>query len=245
MRALVTGAGRGIGRAVALALVERGWSVVAAIRDPAAAPPGTSAERLDVADGASIAALAARWSGPLDLLVNNSGVALDGFDAEVVRATLAVNLLGALALTDALLPFVPDGGRVVMVSSGLGELAGVPAATRARFTAPGLDRAAVRAHAEAFRAAVAAGRHGEEGWPSSAYRVSKVGLNAVARLLADELRPRRIAVNAVCPGWVRTDMGGPGASRSAAEGAASVLATALAEPTPTGGFFRDGRPIAW
>jgi NAD(P)-dependent dehydrogenase (short-subunit alcohol dehydrogenase family) len=89
------------------------------------------------------------------------------------------------------------------------------------------------------------GRHSRSGWPSSAYRVSKVSLNALVRILARELGPRRIRVNAVCPGWVRTDMGGAGATRSVEKGAASIVWAAALEDGPTGGFFRDGQPIPW
>ncbi len=79
-----------------------------------------------------------------------------------------------------------------------------------------------------------------------AYNVSKTALNAITRLLAVELEGRGILVNSVCPGWVRTDMGGPGATRSVEEGAASVLwAARLGPDGPTGGFFRDGNPVPW
>jgi NAD(P)-dependent dehydrogenase (short-subunit alcohol dehydrogenase family) len=78
-----------------------------------------------------------------------------------------------------------------------------------------------------------------------AYSVSKAALNALTRVLADELRRERILVNAVCPGWVATDMGGAG-GRPVADGAASVIwAVDLPDDGPTGGFYRDGRPLAW
>ena len=77
-----------------------------------------------------------------------------------------------------------------------------------------------------------------------AYNVSKAALNAITRVLAADLPG--ILVNSVCPGWVRTDMGGAGASRSVEEGAASVLwAARLGPDGPTGGFFRDGNPVPW
>ena len=78
-----------------------------------------------------------------------------------------------------------------------------------------------------------------------AYSVSKAALNALTRLLAGELRRDGVLVNAVCPGWTATDMGG-GAGRPVADGAASVVwAVLLGDDGPTGGFFRDGRPLPW
>ena len=77
------------------------------------------------------------------------------------------------------------------------------------------------------------------------YTASKTALNALTRMLADELRSVHILVNAVCPGWVATDMGGQG-GRPVADGAASVVwAATLPDTGPTGGFFRDGRPLPW
>ena len=86
----------------------------------------------------------------------------------------------------------------------------------------------------------------KNGWPGSACNVSKVGLNAYTRILARELRGKPVRVNAVCPGWVRTDMGGAGATRSVEEGAKGIVwAATLAVGGPTGGFFRDGEALAW
>jgi NAD(P)-dependent dehydrogenase (short-subunit alcohol dehydrogenase family) len=83
------------------------------------------------------------------------------------------------------------------------------------------------------------------GGGTPAYTASKVALNALTRMLAAELRGDGILVNAVCPGWVATDMGGPG-GRPVADGAASVVwAAVLPDSGPTGGFFRDGRPLPW
>jgi NAD(P)-dependent dehydrogenase (short-subunit alcohol dehydrogenase family) len=77
-----------------------------------------------------------------------------------------------------------------------------------------------------------------------AYSVSKAALNALTRILAAELRRDGILVNAICPGWTATDMGGGG--RPVADGARGVVwAAELPDDGPTGGFFRDGRPIAW
>ena len=84
------------------------------------------------------------------------------------------------------------------------------------------------------------------GGGTPAYGVSKAALNVLTRKLADELRPARVLVNSVCPGWVATEMGGPDAPRTVEEGAASVVwAATLPDSGPTGGFFRDGQPLAW
>ena len=82
------------------------------------------------------------------------------------------------------------------------------------------------------------------GWP--AYRLSKAALNALTRVLAAETANSHIKVNAVCPGWVRTDMGGKNASRSVEDAVPGILwAAELDDKGPHGGFFRDGKPIAW
>jgi carbonyl reductase 1 len=254
--ALVTGGNRGLGKETCHQLAQRGFRVLLASRQPeegraAAAELAPEQGRveplaLDVADPRSIAAAAARLRdgrASVDVLVNNAGVALDGFDAAIARDTIEVNFFGPLRVTEALLPVIADGGNVVMVSSGMGELRGLDAGLRARFTDPALTRDGLVELMRSFVTDVAAGQHRARGWPSSAYRVSKVGLNALVRVLAPALAERRIIVNAVCPGWVRTDMGGPGASRSIAEGAASIVWAATRQGEPTGGFFRDGRPI--
>jgi carbonyl reductase 1 len=251
--ALVTGGGRGIGRAVAVRLAREGSRVVVAGRteseiEEVAGAIGGVAVAMDVADRASLqsglAAIAER-AGRIDVLVNNAGIALDGINADVARRTLDVNFFGAMRATDALLPRIPSGGNIVMVSSGMGESSCLAPPLRKRILAPDLTRDQLALLMESFVRDVERGRHTEAGWPSSAYRVSKVGLNALTRILARELSGRSIRVNAVCPGWVRTDMGGAGASRPVDEGAASIVWAATTEDAPTGGFFRDGRAIPW
>jgi NAD(P)-dependent dehydrogenase (short-subunit alcohol dehydrogenase family) len=257
--AVVTGANRGLGFEVCRQLAERGLRVILAGRkaDQAAAAADKLAARglpvegraLDVTSAEQVHAFAARLAAdgtPVHALVNNAGVSLDGFDAGVAARTLAVNYFGAAAVTDALLPLVPRGGRVVMVSSGMGELSVVGSELRARFGAEDLDRAALDALMRSFVDDVASGAYRGRGWPSNAYSVSKVGLNALTRVLARAPEARGRLVNAVCPGWVRTDMGGASAPRSIEQGAAGIVWAATLSPDgPTGGFFRDGRAIAW
>ncbi len=256
--ALVTGANRGLGLETCRQLARRGYGVILTSRDEAlgrAAVTDLAAEGLnvdyrdvDVTSADDIAALAAGLRGQdrrLDVLVNNAAVSLNGFDAGVVRRTLAANFFGAMNVTDALTDLVVDGGTIVFVSSGMGELSAYGPAIRARFADAALTREKLVALVDEFAAAVAAGRHQREGWPSSAYRVSKAALNALVRILARELQPRGIRVNAACPGWVRTRMGGPSASRSLEKGAASIVWAATLTNSTSGGLFQDGRAIAW
>jgi NAD(P)-dependent dehydrogenase (short-subunit alcohol dehydrogenase family) len=251
--ALVTGANQGIGFEVCRQLAVQGFTVILTSRDEkagraAAEKLGVEYHRLDVAKAADIAALAAdlkKQGRAIDVLVNNAGVSMDGFDDRVVAGTLAVNFFGALAVTEGLLPLIPDGGTIVMVSSGMGELHAYSPAIRARFSDPKLTRDQLVALVNEFIADVAAGRHTKTGWPTSAYRVSKAAVNALAGVLARALEPRHIRVNAACPGWVRTRMGGRSAPRSLEQGAKSIVWAATLTDSTTGGFFRDGRPATW
>ena len=90
------------------------------------------------------------------------------------------------------------------------------------------------------------GQLSDMGVGTPAYRVSKTALNALTCVLAAELKGSGILVNSMCPGWVRTDMGGPGALRTVQQGAdTAVWLATLPDDGPTGGFFRDRKPIAW
>ncbi|HEV3319409.1 MAG TPA: SDR family NAD(P)-dependent oxidoreductase [Solirubrobacteraceae bacterium] len=230
--ALITGAGRGIGREVAAQLAGRGYDVIVSARDPDAAGRAAtevaaqtgarvSALTLDVADPASIAAAAERLTAEparLDVLVNNAGVGTDWGvsgtdpDFDAIDRALRTNFYGAYRLTVALLDLLRAGAhpRIVNVSSGMGGVA-------------------------------------EMGGWSPGYRVSKAALNAMTRILSTELAGEGFLVNSACPGLVATDMGAQfGATKPVEDGAAGVvwLAT-LPDDGPTGGFFRDGSPVAF
>jgi NAD(P)-dependent dehydrogenase (short-subunit alcohol dehydrogenase family) len=226
--ALITGASRGIGREVARTLASEGWHVLSGVRDPHSAPPGTQAETVDMGNPESIEALAKRLRARnqrLDALVNNAGV----YRAPA-HEIWDVNVLGPLLLTQALEPLLDRNARVVMVTSSLGQLSAQPASLVKRLSNPELSLSDLQRLAKEA---------------PGGYGASKAALTAMARLFAKELRPRGILVNAISPGWVRTDMGGLDAARSVEEGAASVLWGIRLPPSgPTGGVFEDGEAIA-
>jgi NAD(P)-dependent dehydrogenase (short-subunit alcohol dehydrogenase family) len=254
--AIVTGGNRGLGLETCRQLAQKGYRVVLAARDEQQAKRAAATlasagtvepAQLDVTDAGSVAAFAEQAQaelGPLAVLVNNAGIALRGFDADVVKATLAVNFFGALRVTQALEPLVADGGNIVMVSSGMGELNAYSAQIKARFLDEALSIEGLVALVSEFEASVKSGQHEAQGWPSSAYRVSKAALNALTRILARQ--GSRLHINSICPGWVKTDMGGAGASRTVEHGARGIVwAATLAADGPHGGFFRDGKAIDW
>jgi carbonyl reductase 1 len=244
--ALVTGGNRGIGQQVARVLAGDGWDVLVGSRDAKKGDAAAARLRsdtggrlkgmeLDVTSDASVATLARKLRDGairLDALVNNAGV----YRGAGIEPTIETNFFGPLRVTLGLLPLLRDGATITNVTSGLGALDNLDAAHRRLLADPALTRDALATAMHEFV------RGGGKGWGTDAYGVSKATLNAITRILAGELATRQIRVNATCPGWVRTDMGGRNAPRSVEEGAASVLFGVTA--TETGGVFRDGRLIA-
>jgi NAD(P)-dependent dehydrogenase (short-subunit alcohol dehydrogenase family) len=235
--AVVTGANRGLGFETARQLARTGVRVILTSRSAGKGQVAAEAlqdEGLDVLfhpldvtivhSMADLGAFIHSRCGRLDILVNNAGVYLDSRGPEdanntsvlnvslhTLEATFKVNLYGPILLAQELVPLMKQRqyGRIVNVSSGLGQLSDMG----------GL-------------------------WP--AYRISKTALNALTRILAAETAGHNILVNSVCPGWVRTDMGGPGADRAPEQAVDSIIwAATLPDDGPTGGFFRDRRPMPW
>jgi NAD(P)-dependent dehydrogenase (short-subunit alcohol dehydrogenase family) len=221
---LVTGANRGIGLEVCRQLAAAGHDVVLTARDATAAATaarvvGASPLRLDVTDAASVAEAVTTVRdryGRLDVLVNNAATTYDTWQR---AATADLAVVREAAETNLYGPWL----------------------TIQRF----LPLLRDSAHPRIVNVSSESGSLTSMGGGTPAYAASKVALNALTRMLAAELRSARILVNAVCPGWTDTDMGSPG-GRPVAEGAASVVwAALLPDNGPTGGFFRDGRPLPW
>ncbi len=228
--ALITGTNRGIGLEIARQLVGRGFHVVVAARN---AEDGRRAAEtldkeggkttflaLDVSDSASISAAASELAGVsehLDVLINNAGIYPD---EGLSILTLPRDRLDETLQTNTFGPLEVTQAFLPFLRKG----------TEARVIN------------------VSSGYGQLEGLSPNApsYCLSKLALNGLTIMLADALKSDRIAVNSMCPGWVRTDMGGPNASRSIEEGAdTGVWLAAEAAHELTGKFFRDRQEIPW
>src|ERR1044071_625460 len=227
--ALVTGANKGIGYEVARQLAGRGFHVFVGARNRDAgrkvadeiAKKGGKATflEIDVADNASVTAAArefAKAAGHLDVLVNNAGIIVDGDNA-------------ILEISDELL-------RKTLETNTLGVLR----VTRAFVPLLGKSKTPRVINVSSGGGQLTGGA---DGW-APAYCISKTALNGVTVQLAAALP--KFAVNSVCPGWVRTDMGGQNASRSVEEGADTLVWLASEAPQElTGKFLRDRKEIPW
>lgn len=227
--ALVTGANRGIGLEVCRQLAQQGFVVALGARDQqkgerAAAQLANEGlqvqfQQLDVDDQRSIDAaqhaVEGQW-GRLDVLVNNAAILYDTWQ-RALNADL--HQVHQALQTNTIGPW-----RMAQ--------AFVPLLRRSE-------------HGRIVNVSSEAGSLSSMGSGTPAYNVSKTALNAVTRMLAADLDGTGVLVNAVCPGWVATDMGGAG-GRPVAQGAASVMWAVTIPPNgPTGGFFRDGKPLPW
>ena len=228
--ALVTGANRGLGLETARQLAQIGHTVILSSRDEhdgrsaveQLTSQGFKVEylRLDVSDKTTIETaqkFIQDTFGHLDILINNAGVYLD-------RGQPALSIDEDMVRTTFDVNFfgpvrICQAFIPMMIAGGYGRVVNVSSGM---------------------------GSLSDMGGRSLGYKASKTALNALTRVLAGEVKGEGIKVNAVCPGWVRTDMGGPSASRSLEQGASGIVwAATLPDDGPSGGFFRDGKPLDW
>jgi NAD(P)-dependent dehydrogenase (short-subunit alcohol dehydrogenase family) len=229
---LITGASRGLGLEFVRQYADAGWQVYATCRDPDAADglrpllrQGVQVLPLDIADPGSIAALAAALSGvALDLLINNAGIMgakthqdFGTVDGEAYLAAQRTNALGPMLLTQALLPNL---------------------------------RAAVRDQGQA-KVAMVSSRMGSisenTGGGCHLYRASKAALNALSRGMALDLGALSIHLAVLHPGWVRTEMGGPGGQIDPPQSVAGMRRVIDHLTADQSGCFVDyqGKDVAW
>lgn len=169
-------------------------------------------------------------------------------DPHVVKETLQCNYYGTLEATQTLLPLIkPSGGRLVNVSSMAGHLNKYRPSIRSRFlSAKTIPE--VTSLMEDFKAAVNAGNEKEQGWPSAAYAVSKAGVTAMTKVVAEEVKERggKVLVNSCCPGYVNTDMSKGNGTKTVDQGAQTPVLLALGDVGGKSGlFWQEERPIEW
>lgn len=274
--AVVTGSNKGIGYAIVRGLlrskdfdgdvfllsrdVARGEAAVRKLESE----EGLKAQfhQFDIDDADSVRrlrdAMSSRYGG-IDVLVNNVGIAFKNADgvpfAEQATVTMRTNYHGTVRACDELVPIVKDGGRIVNVSSwlGLSNLRKCSDELQRFFRSDQLTVDALTAKMRDFVKHAQTGAHQAAGYPDSAYGMSKVGMTALTRVWARKLKAdgsakRGIVINACCPGWVRTDLGGHNASKSTDEGAITPLYLALLPPgttSPYGEFVSSKKIQEW
>lgn len=225
--AVVTGANRGIGLETARELAARGWHVVLTARDLRS---GAEALKRLTAAGHSAELRKADVSSSEDAqaLARHLKETHGRVDALVNNAGILPDEPGALAVSPVQL-------MEILNTNTLGAVRLIQA------LAPLMPKGGRIVNLSSGMGALA-----DMGGGHLGYRLSKTALNAVTRVFAAELGPRGIRVNSVCPGWVKSDMGGTGATRSLAKGAETVV-WLVTDPkaTDSGGFWRDQRRIEW
>ncbi|KAM4591345.1 carbonyl reductase [NADPH] 1-like isoform 1-T2 [Odontesthes bonariensis] len=270
--AVVTGGNKGIGLAIVRALckqfqgavyltsrdVGRGQEAVESLTSEGLKP---LFQQLDINDVNSIAAAAAFFKekyGGVDVLVNNAGIAYKEADttpfAVQAEVTLKTNFTATRDVLTHFMPHIKAGGRVVNVSSFVGNqsLAKCSPELQQRFRSDDITEDELVALMQQFVDEAKRGEHKKGGWPDMAYGMSKIGLTTLSVILARRLSKARpndgILLNACCPGWVQTDMGGSGGVKSPEEGAITPVYLALLPPgatEPHGKFLSDKKVQPW
>ncbi len=228
--AVVTGGNKGIGFGICRSLAKQGIRTILTARDVSKGEIAKEQLKqegleiifhpLDVTDGNSIDSLArflAKEFGKLDILINNAAIRKD---AGMMGLDVPIEIFREMMETNLYGP--------LMMCQTLAPLLKKSAAGRIVNLSSGMGSLA------------------SMGGGSPAYRITKTALNAMTKVLASEFRGSGVLVNCCHPGWVRTDMGGRGASKSIDEGADTPVWLALLPKNgPTGGYFQDRKPMPW
>jgi NAD(P)-dependent dehydrogenase (short-subunit alcohol dehydrogenase family) len=227
--ALVSGANRGIGREIARRFAERGHYVVLGSRDVSAGE--REAEQIEAEGGrVSVVELDVASTESVDRATRDVG-------NDPARLDVLVNNAGVYGSPAGAADFDVEEAHEVLEVNLFGAW---------RLTQGLLPLLRESGHGRIVNVSSGAGQLDDMQGGRAAYRISKTGLNALTRILAAEEGRHGILVNTMCPGWVRTDMGGGSAPRSVEEGAdTAVWLATLPDDGPTGGFFRDRQPIPW
>lgn len=225
--AVITGANRGLGFGTAQALAAQGYQVFMLGRNPeqiaqaARQVPNAQGFAVDVSNTAQVKVVAQQISQQLtqlDVLINNAGVILDSANHDLAHAD-------------------PDLVLKTFDINTVGAL---------RMTQAFLPLLEKSSAPRIVNVSSGMGGLSEMGAGYPAYRLSKTALNALTTFTVADLNNPKFKVNSICPGWVRTDMGGGQADRSIEEAIPGILwAAQLPEDGPTGGFFRDGQGLDW
>ncbi|GAM84135.1 hypothetical protein ANO11243_021270 [Dothideomycetidae sp. 11243] len=185
----------------------------------------------------------------IDILINNAGIAMQGFDKDVVKQTLETNYYGTLEATQTLLPIIKPGGRLVNLGSMAGHLSKYSDSVRRAFIdASETGVPEMTSMMEAFKKAVSEGNEKEQGWPSAAYAVSKAGIIGMTHAVAKEqaANDKKILINSCCPGYVVTDMTKNKGAKQPDEGAMTPVLLALGDIQGSNGkFWQHEKVIEW
>uniref|UniRef100_A0A8C8TZI3 Carbonyl reductase (NADPH) n=1 Tax=Peromyscus maniculatus bairdii TaxID=230844 RepID=A0A8C8TZI3_PERMB len=267
--ALVTGGNRGIGFAITRDLCRKfSGDVVLTARDEARGKSAVQQlqveglsprfHQLDIDDPQSIRALRdflRKEYGGLDVLVNNAAISTDLTHFYIqAEAAMKTNFFGTRAVCMELLPLIKPQGRVVNVSSQImrDALKKCSPELQKKFRSETITEEELVGLMNKFVEDLKKGVHEKEGWPDSAYAVTKIGVTVLSRIharkLSEQRRGDKILLNACCPGGVRTDMAGPKATKSPEEGAETPVYLALLPPDaegPHGQFVQEKRVEPW